>query len=185
MSCYESEYGLITLPKSKFGAIHKEFVKAVNTIKERQLLACNTLRLHVLKIGAGKRGFDYTECMEDNAAKFRVPYGLVNKVTDNNKPRVLTRKAMEFANSKTMRFEIDDDCARISFKKEMNSVYWSVDENNHAIRSAHNDPVAKAFFEILHNVKWTKNSGGTIFANDEYRYDAGLGEYVAFEFNKS
>ena len=78
------------------------------------------------------------------------------------------------------------DGATISFGKDGRHVEWDVNENNHAVETAHDHPVGKAFFRALGKITWTRGSGGTICGNDEYNRDgegegAG-GNYVTAEY---
>lgn len=59
---------------------------------------------------------------------------------------------------------------------------WRVPENNHACDHRRSHPVARAFFDALGRVRWTRGSGGEIVGNDEYNqcadYAGGGANYV-------
>jgi hypothetical protein len=51
-------------------------------------------------------------------------------------------------------------------------VHWTVAENNRAVESAWEHPVGRAFARALQHVRWTRESGGHFFGNDEVNRDA-------------
>ena len=74
--------------------------------------------------------------------------------------------------------------ASISFNRATSTVSWHVSENNHAVDSAHEHRVAKAFFAAIDKVKWTRGTGGYFTGNDEYtednrEYGGGANYYTA------
>lgn len=72
--------------------------------------------------------------------------------------------------SKSASFNCGD--AHISLNNENNIVIWHVSENNRACDRAHEWWFAKELFKALGQVKWTRNSGGSIIGNDEYNRDS-------------
>ena len=54
----------------------------------------------------------------------------------------------------------------ISF--EGRTVTWAVPENNHAIETARESPVADVFFNALAAITWTRGTGGVFWSNNEY-----------------
>lgn len=84
-----------------------------------------------------------------------------------NKPQ---KAHFPLASATTLRFGFSE--ATIEFDEKSHEVSWSVEENNHACDDAHAHPLAKALFEALAKVKWTRGSGGVIVGNDEYNRDS-------------
>ena len=62
--------------------------------------------------------------------------------------------------------------AQIAFQVEKREVHWTVAENNRAVESAWEHPVGRAFARALQHVRWTRESGGHFFGNDEVNRDA-------------
>lgn len=54
-----------------------------------------------------------------------------------------------------------------------NKLRWNVPENNHAVESAREHPLARRLFAELDKVEWTKGTGGALLYNNEYAEDAG------------
>lgn len=75
----------------------------------------------------------------------------------------------------------------IAFDNATKAVEWSVSENNRAVERAHEDPVAIALFAALRKVRFGahKHLGGVITGNDEYRQEAGDGDYVVMRFGEA
>jgi hypothetical protein len=177
MSCYEWEFGQITLPTRQYASFRKEFIKGYNSIQLRQKHDKLTAwyRLAVLR-AKGKRGFDYKKFMLDFCNSY-AEEEMVEKLftIDSNgkrksKPVVPTKKMFNFVNTQEHCFNLQE--AGITFDKTTHSVSWSVSENNHACESAHNLPEAKLLFRMLSNVKWVRGTGGVIVGNDEYNRDS-------------
>ena len=74
--------------------------------------------------------------------------------------------------------------ARIVF--DGRQVTWSVPENNHAVHYAHENPVAKLFFERLERIQWTRGTGGALTGNNEMnregRESGGGANYTTLTF---
>lgn len=85
-------------------------------------------------------------------------------------PTRIQKTDLPFATNKTTVY----DCGEPSFRfdPEKKTVTWEVPENNHAREHAREHPLAKALFDALYKVKWTRGSGGEIVGNDEYNQDA-------------
>ena len=189
MSCYNWEAGTIQLPKSKFAAIKKQFVNDYNKLLEEQMRRAEKLRQHVLTANKGKRGVKWWCELNDNAEKFGVSWSTVGKMTrggNDKKPNKLTKKAMEFANGKTMGFDIDGE-GYITFDPKTKTVAYNVGENNRAVERARESAVGRLFFRTMNNVTWTRGSGGELYGNDEYNQHesyggSGGGNYVTATF---
>jgi len=190
MSCYNWEAGTVQLPKSKFASIRKQFINDYNDIKEREFEACKRLREHVLNKAKGKRSFDFRQEMFDNAKRFGVTDESVYTMMNGSKrPRVMTRKAMAFANSKTTSFSLDGE-GSVSFDKECKTVSYDVWENNRSVERARESKVGQLFFRTMSRIEWTRGSGGTLYGNDEYNKHesyggSGGGNYVTEQFGKN
>ena len=192
MSCYNWEAGTIQLPKSKFASIKKQFVNDYNKLLEDQMVRAEKLRQHVFTLYKGKRNVKWWCVLNDNAEKFDVSWSTVAKMTrgtDNKKPNKLTKKAMEFANSKTTGFDIDGE-GYITFDPNTKTVTYNVGENNRAVEHARESKVGALFFRTMNRIEWTRGSGGCLYGNDEYNKHesyggSGGGNYITARFGKN
>lgn len=66
----------------------------------------------------------------------------------------------------------DGDCS-LTFDNDTRTVRWDVPENNHACDRAREGTLGKAFFKAMESVTWTRDSGGSIYGNDEYNRESG------------
>lgn len=82
------------------------------------------------------------------------------------------KKALPKLAANTLQFH-DDYCSIILFPTQR-KVVWEVQENNRAVESAHEGTLGKAFFQALHQIKWTRGTGGVFRHTDEYAKDAAI-----------
>ncbi len=191
MSCYEWESGTIVIPKAQYSKFFKDFLKGYNELREKELLTMKRFQKEILAAGKGKRNFNFRNAADDMLYRGNndYTYDMLWKLfkDDVKKPKTPTRKMVNFANTKTRRFDVSDSEAGIYFDKERHMVGWDVPENNHACDSAHQSPDGKLFFRLLNRIEWKRNSGGEIVGNDEYNRDdcfAGGATYIKMTFGK-
>ena len=192
MSCYEWEEGTIKLPSKDYSKIRKEFINCLNLLKETEMKSALRLREEVLRLGKGKRGFLYYSKMVDLMSRYNVSYEAIDKMfvghsyNSSEKPKVLTKKAMEFAKLNDTSFTFSE--GGVHFNNKEKTVSWVVYENNHACESARATVYGKALFRTLGRVKWTSRTGGTIVGNNEYNrenhYEGGGSNYVVDTYGK-
>ena len=76
------------------------------------------------------------------------------------------------------------DAALIHFNGRV--VAWAVEENNHAVDHAYSAPLARSLFKYLHQIEWTRGTGGHGVGNNEMNTDSdyvgGGANYVAFSY---
>lgn len=105
-------------------------------------------------------------------------YGWANGTDHQGQPRPglrgpqerdADRAVGEKATNRTTVFKVGWE-ATISF--DGTSVRFEVPENNHAVESAREDPMAQAFFAGLDKVRWTAKTGFRCYGGDEYQRDA-------------
>ncbi len=192
MSCYNWERGAIKLPSKIFVKFRKEYMGKYNAIQLEKLNHLRTMRDAALKQGKGKRMYSFFGCMEmmgHTCDDIDMTHKLFPNGTDDGiKPITPTKKMLAIANNKTTRFEIDGGEAGVVFDKATNSIHWYVSENNRAVESAHDTKEAKALFDMLSRVQWTRGSGGEIVGNDEYNREddcaGGGANYVTRRYGK-
>ena len=190
MSCYEWEEGTIKLPSKDYSKIRREFVDRLNFLKEEEMKSAVRLRDAVLLEGKGKRGFLYYNRMVQLMSKYGVSYDVLYKMfkkasyNSSEKPKVLTKKAMEFAKTNDTKFSFSE--GGVYFNNKDKTVAWVVSENNHACDHARQSIYGMALFHTLGRVKWTSRSGGIIVGNNEYNrensYAGGGANYIVDTF---
>ena len=192
MSKYEWEQGTIQLSAKEFSRVRSSLVKFVNDKMDGLFKKTKQIREQILVEGKGKRAFDYREAamsrIKDSHEDRRILLGLFrDKPSSCQKPYSPRRKDFPLRSIRrlaTIRCGQED--AFITFHKSTRRITWSVNENNHAVETAHETDEAREFFRLLGTVEWTRNTGGTIVGNDEYNedseYEGGGGNYVTMEF---
>ncbi len=212
MSCYEWEAGTIRIPTAEFVRV-KRFVQDTAKAYNDKLYAHAQVfwksipasakrdkdkyakQVHIFVYGNRKDGWDFDP-------KFPISNGLVTNNDERNgfiedirwllsrmastgtPRRVKQTDIKPVVNNKTLSFSCGE--GHIQFDPKRHTVEWSVGENNHARDYGRNHPIAKALFQVLDTVKWTRGSGGEIVGNDEYNRDSrdsgGGGNYVIDQY---
>ena len=198
MSHYDSEHGSIKLPAGAMKAVRSAVVTAYNESRTRLADKATALLPRLLAAGKRKRNFDWREAIysmasgSDDASDVmlllmptkRVVVNGVTTYVDTKKPKAPKKKDLGLLGARAKCVEFED--GHVSFGEDGRTVTWSVSENNHAVESARESAVGRAFFRALANVSWTRGSGGTIIGNDEYNrdsdYEGGGGNYVTSRF---
>ncbi|PIQ53184.1 MAG: hypothetical protein COW02_07710 [Comamonadaceae bacterium CG12_big_fil_rev_8_21_14_0_65_59_15] len=195
MSCNESESGRIKLPKAEFNTVRKAVLSKATEVKMLEFEALEKLYEMVSAAIKGKRreGLDWQSIYDKQAEKLKVDsrvyrsygfysskydgvdildlfYKLVvsSKVDGKYITKLVRPKKGDFKpEAKTMSFGTGWS-GGISFDRDNSLVVWCVSENNHAVRDARDNVVARAFFGALNSVKWGRGSGGVIHYQSEY-----------------
>ena len=90
-------------------------------------------------------------------------------VTRDRPRRIITRDLPKITSS-TRTFECGPG-SDLAFS-QVRTVHWSVESNNHARDRGRGHPLAKAWFQHLEKIKWTRGTGGEVWGNDEYNGDS-------------
>lgn len=187
MSRREKEQGLFTFPAGEFNRFLKEFrVKWDQYLADRFALA---LRIHerfgnlkyaearcasfdqLRQLGASEQG------MEDAWDLF-MNWGLNQRLkkplkADLNKRRFgPVRSQAKGKGEDALYFELCYE-ASLTINLKDRTVFWEVDESNHAVDKARENEVGKWFFRFLNGVKWTSKTGGETEYMNENMEDAG------------
>lgn len=193
MSCYEWQHGELTLPSAAVAPVKKAVRDTQNRLRDEVLRLCKEFWA-----GPAKRTSStklYRERLETWAYPARplspwaAPRSSMAEVARDlahealsqlaGKPRQVQQADLDQlvprATNRTTHFRVGWE-ASISF--DGREVLWDVPENNHAVESARQHPVAQALFAALDKVTWTRGTGGVLTYNNEYArdsYDAGAG----------
>lgn len=191
MSKYEWEKGTIKIPSKEYVPLRKKIIAAFNTALDRQMNNAKRLRALTLTAGKNKRNFNFFGCAEENSYNYSVDEDTLNLMFEGKngeklkRPINLTKNKMGYLNSKARSMVVDCD-STIAFNDKERTVRWTVTNNNHAVRDAHDKPLAKALFAALRNMTWTRGSGGEIVGNDELNadseFDGDGSNYVNFSY---
>jgi len=185
MSCYERERGEIKLSVAEYGRVKKEMIAVKQKCAEDAYI--NALKLYDRMITAakGKRGVDWRSLYNelqiiagsrdswsftpsvhlDPDGKFFLSMNYENKRPPKPKKKDYIVKIDR------KKFYLSFEEASISFMDTNRTIIWNVSENNHSRERAREHSIARSFFKILNSVKWTRGTGGSIVANDEYNQD--------------
>jgi len=192
MSVYESEHGEIVLPAAAFSKVRKALELEEKRLKELGLEFAQLLWTEV-PAKAKKDSKTYWDEIDRLSgtrwdSKNSVPPGLQSKHlsrfevgavvehahqvlrTAEYRKSAPARPQKQFAGLPTNRttvFRFEE--AEVVFNKDSNIVSWGVGRNNHAVEHAHDDPRYAVLSQTLKDVKWTRNTGGTIYYENEYQ----------------
>lgn len=213
MSCYNWESGTITIPTSEWSNFRKGLLTKWNEGLLKSFEDAKAAHAACTAAAKGKRGENRQKAIEDALVAHcteRVQssyygYGSRTEVNYDRKDRIsnlilkregwngpFTLTAPKKSDLKLLAVSKDANIRSrdfsVHFRNETRTVTWDVSENNRAVESAHEHWFAKALFEALGKVTWTRGTGGTIVGNDEYNrdcdYAGGGSNYVAYEFSK-
>jgi hypothetical protein len=195
MSRYEWEKGTLDIPSREWSAFRRAVVQGYND--HQKALYRKALRLYerITAQGKGKRGFDFRQALDEamreagvSVGWYQIKRALFPSGDDRRRP--LKPKKKDFPQKPiTKATYIPVGEAAIVLDPPHRRVTWDVPENNHAVSTAREHPVAQTLFRALDRVKWTKNSGGLLVGNDEYNRDCESvgsgGNYVTAEYGPS
>ena len=201
MSRNEWEAGTIVLPAKAWPKLKADVRAAYNAHQASRRKLAEEMRRRLVDAAKGKRGFDWNggigqvvEAMahERPAADCDSLHDVAFVVLphDRRKPGgeggPKAAKASDYPDASGATKQLSLGEAGIGFDEATRSVTWSSGENNHAVERAMAHPVARALFQALRRVEWTRGTGGTIVGNDEYnedsRQEGGGANYVTKRF---
>ncbi len=187
MSCHEWEEGDIVLPASAWPAFKADLRNAWNALQAQRFALALELYERVLLEGKTQRNAPWSAIaarvgeslrlrntqghIEDEDALYLalnsiLPYERRKLTGSAGKP--LKPKKQDFAPAHSLTTEYRFCGAMIELHEKTRTVFWRVEENNHACDRARRQRMARAFFESLRRVSWTRGSGGDIVGNNEY-----------------
>lgn len=181
MSCYNSEYGRITIPSAEIVPLRKRIVRTHNEAQEalrtrfnglldrmRQLLK-NDVPLHDI---GDRLGFN-----EDMWSLIRAKY---NRETGYIKK--CYKKDLDTKKLSAQRVTLTDEDLTVTIDTKSRTLIWRVSENNRAVERARRSALGKSTERALSRVKWTRNSGGVVKYQDEYQRDSFTGPTISARY---
>lgn len=187
MSYYCHEDGVVKIPGVEWKGLREALADAFNAHQRSLLEAARQLhaRLAELKRERGRRVLNDTGALETDATVARVLAachdGDVGRLwcavladAGGGKRKLTAPTKGDFPEVSRSR----NDTYRLGgfsivLDKDEKTLTWSVQENNHAIETARDHPLARALFTRLAKVRWLRGTGGVFVGNDEYTRDSG------------
>jgi hypothetical protein len=201
MSKYEWERGTLKLPTAAWKPFRDGLAEAFNGHQvRRHALALKVHAYLTAEKAKAKRGsYVFREgydnlgvtnpalLQELEKAEFPSKYALEGVLFTVGSNALISPKKKDFAlvvATKQTSYSADE--AGISLNSKTRQVEWGVPENNHAIDSAWDSLMGRAFHALLAKVEWTRGTGGEFTANDDYNQDnqedGGGANYVTQRF---
>ncbi|MBU0493495.1 MAG: hypothetical protein KKB13_16750 [Chloroflexi bacterium] len=186
MSKYEWERGTIKVPARAWRKVVDRVLAAYNQQQETRYQTALQVWTRVCAAAKGRRGVNWADLYQREVQRLRSETGYIRRVLwpggpVKGRPRQPRKKDFPRLPARTTVVRVDGDTS-IAFDHRSHTVRWTVSENNHAVETAREHPVAQALFDALLLVQWTRHSGGVLVGNDEYHRDAdypdGGGNYV-------
>lgn len=212
MSCYGWERGSIVVPSAEWAGLKAKVRDAYNARMRKRHEQALVVHAAILKAAEGKRNVDWRVAAQEATAglsrSIDDPWALVNAIFDHRsrdqsgrwvdpfatrgsagRPNKPTKAMFEEANNRTTLIPLER--ASITFDDKTRTVVWEVPEGNRSVEAAHREEVAIALFAALRAVRWTSNSGGEIYAENEYdrdearEYAGGGGSRTTMRFGRA
>lgn len=203
MSKNEWEGGTLKLPTAAWKPFRDGLAKAYNAQQTRRYELA--LKVHAWLMGekakAPRGAFVFRTAylaltnggsglaQDLRKAEFLDEYALDGVLFSKGKNGLILPKKKDFplaVATKTESYLVDEGQASIRLVPKTRQVVWHVSENNHAVDSAWESPLGKAFYALLSKVTWTRGTGGEFIGNDEYNEDnrdeGGGANYVTHRF---
>lgn len=190
MSCYNWERGTIKIPAKEYIKFRNDIVRSWNERQARVLMQAKALHAKL----KSKKTFDWSEASQVVRQYCSEPEMCTDLLFKRElftewKLRAPLKKNLSTVSTRGSNLHVIQlPEATITFNDTDKTVTWAVHENNRAVERAHTDPTARELFRLLHQIKWTRGSGGQIVGNDEYNCDdynfGGRANYVTMQFGK-
>jgi hypothetical protein len=211
MSKHGWERGTLTLPSAAWAPFKKALHAGMSTAIEHDYALALKLHAALVEQKKGKRGFDLKKAFEaeinlrvDNTAAYS-RWGIQDstvekyafKVVEHYQvrqsilgkefvPALYKPQKKDYPKCTSVTLAFSAEGCSVYLTNASREVQWDVEENNHSVERAHETELGKLLFKLLHEVKWTRATGGTINGNDEYHRDnedaGGGSNYVSHRF---
>lgn len=191
MSRNDWEVGTIKLPTAEFARVRQTVADAQTKESE----AIYSVAQEFWDGLSGKQRSDYGPYRDASRYFARVsgrpsrpvPAGFEDAVNPywGEKPKRIKKSDLPFPTNRDLSFTVGVE-GEIVFDREASTVSWGTGDNNHAVDRARSTTIARALFQALGTVKWSRDTGGILTGNDEYNQDnrenGGGGNYVTHGF---
>lgn len=185
MSRYDWERGTIKLPTAEFAPLRKAIQDIMGKVTsdafdltqsfwkgltrkeqtDRTAYAQALYKWNLSTVGVTASG--HRNPMPDRVS---LAYDLLDGHTDKTgKPVRVMKSEVDFPTNRTTVFRWGE--LTVAFDKDNHTVTWAVRENNHAVDDAHESLLGHEFMLLINKVRWTRQTGGVLFGNDEYHSD--------------
>lgn len=176
MSCYEEEAGSYLLGVGEYRKLKNQFKKQyADTMRIVSGKIANKVKLlKAEKSSLVKAGSDFYELVNALEGCNRRAYNseyISGRDFEALCDELITRtKSGLIANITAKQIKATEDvcCKCVGFNDNALTVYWRVDNNNHAVSDARESLEGKLFFYLLSGVKWRGKQGGAIRYTSEY-----------------
>ncbi len=184
MSNYEWERGTFKLPSAEFAGF-RQAVQEYDRARKEKVFALTQrfwkglTRREQTDVAAYRDALSrYVYGHYSNGSASSVPDPLTEDVyakllVFDTKPRRVLASDMDYPTNRSTVFR--DGEATVSFDKDAKTVTWDVDENNHAVDSAHETELWRVFSDRMGKVRWTHGTGGSMAYHSEYDDDYEVG----------
>jgi hypothetical protein len=206
------ERGTLKLPSAAWAPFKKGLQEGMSKHKEADYALALKLHAALVEQKKGKRGFDLkaafdAEFAAEEASRLgsswgwssgprtqkKYPFVTVNYyevkksiLGKEETPGLYKPQKKDFPKCTSATLSFSGDSCSVTLDNAKREVTWATDDGNHSVEHAHESALGKLVFELLRQVKWTRNTGGTISGNDEYNREntdeGGGGNYVAHRF---
>jgi len=193
MSCYNWEKGYVKLPVKQWKKTRDSIINDYNYQLSQAYKTALSIYEMVKAEKKGKRKFDVYDCA------FNLTYKAFNQgrhdggqwyfsdlvVRSMIKDKKLIKpKKKDFAPVKNTIQALYDSDLRILFDNKTKTIEYCVNDNNHAVESAHSSPLGQAFFSAMERVEFTSKTGGFLRYYDEYMSSEGKGASISKVWGK-
>lgn len=177
MSCYNNERGTIIIPRASWPTFRKTVIQAWNDHNNEAYDLALQLYQKLKTQDGCQNPFETYSAVYDQTTTTHL-YAPILDIPPT-RPKRSDFPKLPLTRSARMSFE----GFQIYLDNKTRSFHWYVEENNRAVEDAHKHPVATQAFRALSNLKFTRNTGGRIYGDDEYNRDNDYHEtYVTFAF---
>jgi hypothetical protein len=203
------ERGTLKLPSAAWAPFKKALQEGMTKHKEQDYELALKLHATLVEQKKGKRGFDLKKAFnEEFLAEVRdtsysqwgggglVPkyqfqtvehYDVKKSILGNEAtPGLYKPQKKDFPKYTAATLTFTGDSCSVHLNNATREVTWDTDDGNHSVDHAHASALGRLVFQLLKQVKWTRNTGGTISGNDEYNKEntdeGGGGNYVSHRF---
>lgn len=184
MSRNSGASGSIIIPSKLYSQFSKSLIAKYLEMQEKDIALFNAFLQDFLDANKGKRVPSWYNLLNEAAYNHFVystslipkknlflasdVYHLINasidNITENKKPKLLKKSKIK-TTAPLISFEMGE--SSISLDKSNQTLSIHISFNNHAVEQTQEIPFFKEVISQLHQIKWTRGSGGEIYLRQE------------------